>query len=91
MKQIDETFDVTIPPPHHFKASSLGGGLTIEPCETYPCTVSHAGATDCGAMACPECGMSGATLSVQEDEWSETRQAVCRNCGRAFAYQPGLG
>jgi len=80
---------VLIPPLRHYKASSLGDGLTIEPCETHPCTVSDAGATSCGATACPECGMSGATLSVQEDEWSETRQAVCRNCGHVFPYQPG--
>jgi hypothetical protein len=69
--------------PHH-NARSLGVGLTIEPCEEHPCNVDVAGATSCWSFACPSCGVGGATLSVREDMWAETREVTCRNCGHTW-------
>ncbi len=56
----------------------------IERCELNLCTIDPDGAAECGALACPTCGVSGATLSIEEDMWAETRHATCRHCGHSW-------
>lgn len=80
---LDDSRDA-LEPMAHYTARSNGSGLTIEPCEHDPCTVDPIGATSCGSLACPTCGMGGATLSIEEDIWAETRHATCRNCGYSW-------
>lgn len=73
-----------VSPVAHHLARSTGERLTIDPCELGPCTVDRVGATSCGALACPSCGIGGATLSIEEDIWADSRYATCRHCGYSW-------
>ena len=68
----------------HLKARQSQCGITLEPCEDHGCEVDESGHADCGRLACPNCGFSGANLStLQLTSHGEERPISC-DCGHMW-------
>jgi hypothetical protein len=67
----------------HFLAEEYGGDVvSLAECKYDDCNADRRGLTDCGALACPTCGVSGATLFVEEDIWPDGHTLCAVIAGR---------
>jgi hypothetical protein len=68
----------------HIKVRLGDEGVALERCEDAGCHVDGDGHADCGRLACPACGCSGASLSAaQEDDLLHGEPVAC-SCGHVW-------
>jgi DNA-directed RNA polymerase subunit M/transcription elongation factor TFIIS len=68
----------------HLKARESQCGITLEPCEDRGCGVDADGHADCGRLACPNCGFSGANLSTPQLASGDELGPVSCDCGHIW-------